>query len=100
MTLGQGRRKEFESGTAKGVWGLYSQWGSKARKGQTPLVGVRGQSPLKLVLFFKNELEFVQQVDGTIITKLIIKSYVFSFFKLKSDMANAVSAVVVPTALP
>ena len=92
---GQGRRNEFKSGTVKrrGL-GLYPQWGCK---GQSPLVGVRLRSSLKLALFSKMRLEFVQQVDGTIITKFLIKSLCFlPFFKLKSGTANAVA---VPTAL-
>ena len=45
-------------------------------------------------------LEFVHQVDGTIITKLLTKSLCFfPFFTLKSGTANVVSAVAVPTAL-
>ena len=40
-------------------------------------------------------LEFVQQVDGTIITKLVIKSF-SPLFKLKSGTAIAVPAVAVP----
>ena len=45
-------------------------------------------------------LEFVHQVDGTIITKLVTKSLCFfPVFKLKSGMANAVPAVAVPTPL-
>ena len=75
---------------------MYPQWGSK---GQSPLVGVRAK-PLEARAFSKMRLEFVQQVDGSIIKKLLIKSYyVFPFFKLKSGTANAVQAVAVPTAL-
>ena len=35
-------------------------------------------------------LEFVQQVDGPLITKVLIKRFFPPFFKLKGGMANAV----------
>ena len=70
-------------------------------KGGEPVGGGQGAKPPVASAFSKMRLEFVQQVDGTIITKLVIKSYVFSFFKLKSGTANAVPgrSPAVPTAL-
>ena len=68
----QGHRNKFKSGRAKrGVWGLYTQRGFK---GHSPLVGVGGTAP-EASAFSKMRLEFVQKVDGTIITKLLIKSF-------------------------
>ena len=67
-------------------------------KGADSVGGGQGTKPPEASTFSKMRLEFVQQVDGTIITKLIIKSYVVSIFKLKNGMANAVPAVVVLTA--
>ena len=61
LTFGQGRQNEFKSGTAHRGLGV-------------SLSGGRGQSPLKLVLFSKMRLEFVKQIDGTIITKVLIRS--------------------------
>ena len=68
-------------------------------KGGEPVGGGQGAKPPVASAFSKKRLQFVQQVDGTIITKLVIKSYVFSFYKRKSGTANAVSVVAVPTAL-
>ena len=73
----QGRQNEFKSGAAKReVWGLYLLQGCK---GQSPLVGVRGTKPPEGSAFSKMKLEFVHQVDGTIITKLLTKSLFFPF---------------------
>ena len=44
-----------------------------------PVGGGQGVKPPVASAFSKMRLEFVQQVDGTIITKLVIKSYVFLF---------------------
>ena len=65
-------------------------------QGAEPFGGGQEAKPPKASSFLKMILEFVQQVDGTIITK---KSLFFPFLKLKSGTANAVPAVAVPTAL-
>ena len=70
-------------------------------QGAEPLGGGQGAKPPEGGTFSKMRLEFVHQVDGTIIIKLLTKSvcFFFPFFKLKSGTANAVPAVVVPTPL-
>ena len=69
-------------------------------KGQSPFGEGQGAKPPEGSTFSKMRLEFVHQVDGTIITKLLTKSLCFfPFFKLKSGTANAVLAVAVQTAL-
>ena len=49
-------------------------------KGVDPVGGGQGAKPPEASAFSKMRLEFVQQADGTIITKLVIKSYVFFLF--------------------
>ena len=69
-------------------------------QGAEPLDGGQGAKPPEGSAFSKMRLEFVHQVDDTIITKLLTKSLCFFlFFKLKSGTANAIPAVAVPTPL-
>ena len=67
-------------------------------QGTEPLGGGQGAKPPEASAFSKMRLEFVKQVDGTIVTKLLIKSLCFSpFFKLKRGTANAgVRTLAVP----
>ena len=86
----QGHRNKFKSSMAKtGVWGF---WLPAGIQGAESLGGggVRVAKPREARAFLKMRLEFVQQVDGTMITKVLIKSIFLSWKKL---------AVAVPTAL-
>ena len=88
----QGRRNKFKSGTA--IRGSGGGTPSGDPRGRAPLWGSGGA-------FSKMRLEFVQQIDSIIITKLLIKKgFFFPCFKLKSGTANAVPALAVPMALP
>ena len=49
-------------------------------KGVDPVGGGQGAKSPEASTFLKMRLEFVQQVDGTIITKLVIKSFFFFLF--------------------
>ena len=75
----QGRRNKFKSGGAKRGSGGCTPSGDP--RGRAPWWG-SGAKPPEVSAFSKMRLEFVHQVDGTIITKLLTKSlYFFSFFK-------------------
>ena len=65
---GQGRQNEFK----RGVWG----WTPSGMQGAEPLGGGLGGKKLASP-FSKMKLEFVQQVDGTLITKKLSKSSCF-----------------------
>ena len=98
LATNQERRNDFKSGAAKrGGLGVAPPAGIE---GAEPLGGGQGAKPPEGSAFSKMRLEFVHQVDGTIITKLLTKKFFFfPFFKLKSGTANAVPAVAVPTTL-
>ena len=74
----QGCRNESKSGTAKrGVLGVVPPVGMQ---GTEPLGGGQGAKPPEASAFSKMRLEFVQHVDDTMITKLLMKRFCFFHF--------------------